>query len=155
MLTETLSNGVLTQAVVDAEAGTITINGQPVSAGTNLVLGTLTGNSLVVSGGKFAYNGTLTLGQASNGIKPLTEAAAIQVGQLSLSLPAGSFKKGGAGFTYSGTVGGVKVSVVLTPVTGTKYTVNITGSPSPSFPTQVPVQILIGDDSASTVVTRH
>jgi hypothetical protein len=154
-LTETISNGVITQAVVDAVEGTITINGQPVTAGTNLVLGTLTKNSLVVSGGKFSYVGTLTLGQTSNGIKPLTEAVAIQVGPLSCSFPAGSFKKGSSGFTANGTFGGVKVSVVITPVTSTKYTVNITGSPSPSLPAQVPVQILIGDDSASTVVARH
>ncbi|HST25471.1 MAG TPA: hypothetical protein VLJ76_05740, partial [Gaiellaceae bacterium] len=154
-LTETITNGMLTQAVVDAEAGTITINGQPVSAGTNLVLGTLTRNALTVSGGKFSYTGTFTLGATSNGIKPLTEFAAIQLGPLSFSLAPGSFKKGTGGFTYTGTQGGAKVSVLLTPVTSTKYAVTITGSPSPSFPTQVPVQILVGDDSASTVVARH
>jgi hypothetical protein len=155
MLNETVSNGVDTQVSVDDEVGPITINGQPVSPGTNLVLGALTGNTLTVLGAKFNYVGTFTLGQGSNGINPLTEFVSINLGPLSCAFEPGSFKKGSGGFTGSGTFGGVKVAVVLTPVATKKYSVSVSGSPSPSFPSQVPVQILVGDDSASTVVARH
>ncbi len=155
MLNETVSNGVDTQVSIDDEVGPITINGQPVSPGTNLVLGTLTGNSLTVAGGKFSYSGMFTLGAASNGINPLTEFVSINLGPVSCAFAPGSFKKGSGGFTASGTFGGVKVSVVLAPAGTKKYSVSVTGSPSPSFPSQVPVQILVGDDSASTVVARH
>jgi len=52
-----------------------------------------------------------SLGENSNGIKPLKENATLQIGTFSVTIPAGSFTKTLEGFAFVGVVNGVSLDV--------------------------------------------
>jgi hypothetical protein len=104
----------------------------------------------------FELEGSFTLGAASNGIAPLSEAVTVTAGGYTATIPAGSFKLSSTGsFTFNGTIGGVKVEMSITPsaTTPNKYSfefeapVDLSAAGSP-----VPVSVSIGDDTGSATV---
>jgi len=59
--------------------------------------------------------GFLKLDDTSDGIDPITEAVTIHVGAFSHTLPAGSFVRDGAAYTFKGSVGPSMLDVRITP----------------------------------------
>ena len=100
-------------------------------------------------------NSAFTLGAGSDGISPLTEAVALQVGNYSTTIPAGSFRQKSSGsFMFVGTINGVSMSAKITPQGGNNYTfqftwtgANLTGIVNP-----VSVTLTIGDDTGTISV---
>jgi hypothetical protein len=112
----------------------------------------------------FDLNASFTLGVTSDGIDPLVELVALQVGTYSATIPAGSFKqlKNGSKqntYAFSGVIDGVTLSIQIVPpsVTGDGWSfkasgipVNLTGLSNP-----VTVVITIGNDSGTTGVNAN
>jgi len=104
----------------------------------------------------FALSGSLTLGTASTGFNPATDAFSLQFGPYSVSLPAGSFKtKAGGVLEFAGALSGVILDVRLIPAgTGTyRFTVaaarvDLTGLANPAS-----VQLNLGDNVGTANVT--
>jgi hypothetical protein len=106
----------------------------------------------------FQERATFTLGAASDGINPSTEAVSFQIGTFSTTIPAGSFQAGPRGqFTFEGVINGVTIEVRIAPAGGNRFTfqaegtdANLTGIANP-----VTVPLTIGDDSGTTTVTAE
>ena len=106
----------------------------------------------------FELLSSFTLGSASNGINPLTEAVKLQVGTFATTIPAGSFKEIGLGiFVFHGVIGGVRLEALIAPTGAKRYAsvaaaqdANLTGTVNP-----VPVSLTIGDDCGTSSVTAH
>jgi uncharacterized repeat protein (TIGR03803 family) len=99
-----------------------------------------------------------TLGSASNGINPVTEAVTLQIGSFTTTIPAGSFegKKFGP-FEFHGTIDGVNLHVEIRPTGAKRYAfeaeawhASLTGTTNP-----VPVTLTIGDDSGTTSIKAN
>jgi hypothetical protein len=111
--------------------------------------------SLQFSQGAISLNSAFTLGAGINGIAPLTEAVALQVGNYSTTIPAGSFElKSNGSFMFVGTINGVSMSAKITPQGGNNYTfqftctgANLTGTVNPAS-----VTLTIGDDTGTISV---
>jgi hypothetical protein len=95
-------------------------------------------------------------------IDPLTEPVTLQVGSYFVTIPVGSFheitKGSKAGtYVYSGIIGGVTLSIQISPpsVTGDGWNFKATGYPVnlPGLSNPVTVTISIGDDQGSAAVT--
>ena len=104
----------------------------------------------------FEVKATLTLGASNNGINPLTQAVAVQIGTFSTTIPADSFilKKGR--FTFEGVINGVKLEAVLRPlILGNDYEFKVEGKGADLTGTANPVavKLTIGDDSGSKTIT--
>jgi len=104
----------------------------------------------------FALNSNFILGGASNGIDPLTESVTLQMGSLSLTIPAGSFHQNKKGFyVFSGTVDGVSLNVQIQDVGANNWVFKANGS-SPnalSITNPVTVTLSIGNDSGTVTET--
>jgi YVTN family beta-propeller protein len=69
---------------------------------------------------RFELLSSFTLGSASNGINPVTEAVTLRVGTFTTTIPPGSFKDIGQGiFVFHGVIGGVRLEALLKQ-TGTR-----------------------------------
>ena len=107
---------------------------------------------------KFEVKATLTLGASNNGIDPLTQAVAVQVGTFSTTIPAGSFKLKKGRFTFEGVINGVKLEAVLRPlILGNNYEFKVEGKGADLTGTENPVtvKLTIGDDSGSKPVSAQ
>ena len=103
----------------------------------------------------FELLSSFTLGPASDGVNPLIEAVALQIGTFTTTVPAGSFKDIGQGiFVFHGVIGGVRLEVLLAPTGSLRYAfvaaaqdANLIGTVNP-----VPVTLTIGDDCGTASV---
>jgi len=106
--------------------------------------------------GSLEYAMTFTLGAGNNGIAPLTEPVTVQIGGLTFTIPAGSFRVDNKGkFTFEGKLSGVSVEASITPVSSGRYEfkleakpLNVSGLTNP-----VATQVRIGNDSGGATVT--
>jgi len=92
--------------------------------------------SLAIDDGKhpgFVLTSTFTLGSASTGLNPATEAMTLEIASYTLTLPAGSFHKlwnaSDAPYGYEGTVNGATVVLGLVPLGNNTYSFDAAGSP--------------------------
>ena len=108
------------------------------------------------------------LSSTAPAINPLTEPVTLQIGTLSTTIPAGSFKKHehegedehdheDGFFSFHGVIDGVELGARITPTGTLRYTfdagakgANLTGTTNP-----VQVMLTIGGDSGATSVTAH
>jgi hypothetical protein len=98
---------------------------------------------------RFELLSSFTLGSASNGINPVTDAVTLEAGTFTTTIPAGSFKEIGLGiFVFHGVIGGVRLEALIAPTGSLRYALvaaaqdaNLTGTKNP-----VPVSLTIGDD---------
>jgi DNA-binding beta-propeller fold protein YncE len=106
----------------------------------------------------FVLGELFTLGAISNGINPLTQNLALQIGTFSVTIPAGSFEQKPNGrFDFKGGINDVKLKVQIVPLGNDIFTFNaegkgvdLTGLTNP-----VTVVLTIGIDTGSTTVTAH
>ncbi|MFN7919423.1 MAG: NHL repeat-containing protein [Bryobacteraceae bacterium] len=104
---------------------------------------------------EFGVKDTVTLGAASDGIRPLVEDVTVRLGSLEVVIPAGSFRQDSKGrFKFEGIIGGVTVSAMITPLGGRQFefrtegsNARLTGGVNP-----VTVGLVIGDDGGSAEV---
>lgn len=107
----------------------------------------------------FQFNGTFALGTKS-AINFLPNFLTLRVGTYSLTIPAASFtelkrgKKAGS-FVYSGTLNGVALQVLLSPLGGEQYQIRVdaSGGDLTNLLNPVTVALTIGDNTGSTAVT--
>lgn len=119
-----------------------------------------------IEDGEFELKGTFTLGSGSDGIDPLTEDVAFQVGTFSTTIPAGSFKfrpaepgkKGKPGkpdrWTFEGVIDGVELEAKITDLGGGSFEFKAEGEGADLTGTVNPVTVglTIGNDGGSTMV---
>ncbi|HSB18472.1 MAG TPA: hypothetical protein VLD85_00530 [Anaeromyxobacteraceae bacterium] len=100
----------------------------------------------------FELSGDFTLGAGSDGIDPVSEPVALQVGPVSLSIPAGSFQSARrGGWRFAGDAGGAVVGVRIAPLGGNAYRLSVEGNADVSgIQAPVTVGLTIGNDSGST-----
>ena len=106
----------------------------------------------------FVLGELFTLGAISNGINPLTQNLALQIGTFSVTIPPGSFKQIALRiFVFHGVINGVDLSVQIVALGNNIFVlaaeskgVNLTGLINP-----VTVLLTIGDDTGSTAVTAQ
>jgi hypothetical protein len=108
----------------------------------------------------FVLTAWFTLGAATNGIHPLTEAVTLHIASYTVTLPAGCFhqlwKDPKAPYAYNGTINGTDLLLVILPLGGNKYQFDAGGSPVTSLAgtkNPVTVSLTVGNDSGSTRVT--
>jgi hypothetical protein len=122
------------------------------TANVEIELGPLTNDD------EFEVKGRFTLGEASDGIDPLTEEVSLQVDTFSAIIPAGSFEQEDDGtFKFEGFIGGVKLEVKIIPVGDNSFSfkaegqgTDLTGIVNP-----VEVTLIIGDDTGAVSVTAE
>ena len=98
---------------------------------------------------------TFTLGQSSNGINPANEPITLQVGNATLTIPIGSFKKSRLGlFNFVGHIGNLPAEALITPLGYNRFgfQIAIYGADLSGITNPVQVQLTIGDDSGITSV---
>jgi hypothetical protein len=147
-------NGVLTPLPGSAFAAQ---GGGPIAI-TALVPFATSFAKLEITTGGFDLNESFTLGTNSNGINPVTENVPLQIGTLSVAIPAGSFQQNPNGrFAFEGVINGVSLEVQIAPLGNNMFTfkaegtgVDVTGLTNP-----VPVVLTIGIDSGTTTATAQ
>jgi uncharacterized delta-60 repeat protein len=132
LVTETTTNGILTGLNINQTAGTtpVTVNGALLSAGQSFNLTTLSARlALSVKGSVFGLSSILTLpqGTSSSVINPPTQPVSLQIGTFSTTIPPGSFKQNPKGWAFLGTVNGVHLLGLISPLSGGRFQVNIGG----------------------------
>ena len=110
----------------------------------------------------FSLNSNFTLSATSNGINPLTETVALQIGSYSVTIPAGRFTqiKNGQNkgdYTYTGTINGVNLSVQIAPTSSNSWTFKASGTPADltAAPNPISVTITVGDDTGMVLVNAN
>jgi len=106
----------------------------------------------------FVLGELFTLGATSNGINPLTQNLALQIGTFSVTIPPGSFKQIALRiFVFQGILNGVDLSVQIVALGNNIFAlaaeskgVNLTGLTNP-----VAVVLTIGNNRGSTAVTAQ
>lgn len=107
----------------------------------------------------FLLTSTFTLGSASTGLNPATEAMTLQIASYTLTLPPGLFhqlwKAPNAPYVYEGTVNGATVLLGVTPLCNNTFAFDAAGSPVtfPGIKNPVTVTLTFGDDSGTSSVT--
>jgi hypothetical protein len=119
---------------------------------------------------RFQGEGFFTLGAGSNGIYPLSEPVQVQVGSLSLTIPAGSFRqRGKEEFVYEGEIDGTDLRLAILrwkdkdkdkdkgkgqvkPSNDYLFTVEGKGHILSGIANPVTIGLGIGDDEGSTTV---
>ncbi len=95
-------------------AGTVTVNGDPLAPGSTLVTFDLTLNQLHMSPRHFQLKGGFVRSVASNGIDPARERVKLVVGTAEYDLAPGSFrKKVNGSFQFVGKVNGQHLSLTI------------------------------------------
>ena len=100
--------------------------------------------------------GVFTLGSDSNGITPLTEEVALQVGTFTVTIPIGALRRDRFGLLrFDGPIDGHHVQIVLTPLGHGRYAfaAEAEGLDLPGTRTPVGVTLRIGNDAGSVTVT--
>lgn len=108
---------------------------------------------LEVNDGEFESEGSFLLGPGSNGITPLTEEVTLQIGNFSVTIPAGSFTLHERGnFRFHGVVNGVALRISILPrqegrfnFIASGWRANLAGTSNP-----VTVRLIVGDDGGQT-----
>lgn len=109
----------------------------------------------------FDLNASFTLSGSSNGIDPIADLVALQVGTYSVTIPAGSFQQLKSGskkgtYVFSGVINGVTLSIQMVPpnVTGDGWNFKASATPVDLSGLSNPVTVIItiGDDSGTTAV---
>jgi hypothetical protein len=101
---------------------------------------------------------TFTLGSASTGLQPASEAMTLQIANYTLTLPAGSLHKlwnaSNAPYGYEGTVNGVNLVLGIVPLRNNEFQFDAAGSPVTFAGVKNPVTISLtfGNDSGTTSV---
>jgi len=106
----------------------------------------------------FQERATFTLGAASDGINPPTEAVSFQIGTFSTTIPARSFHAGPRGqFTFEGVINGVTLEVRIAPQGDKSFIFQAEGTNADLSGTTNPVTVMltIGDDSGTISVTAE
>jgi hypothetical protein len=158
-ITETLdANGTLVDVLVTAVEGVVTVDSLVVLPGESLTVGTLSSIRLIITRvprqpalRAFAFAATFVPGTGSDGILPLTEVVDLRIGAYAEAIPAGSFRRDARGrFWFTGKIGGVLLAVVITPLQGGRFRVEVAGTGAILAGTvnPVPVGVAIGDDGA-------
>jgi hypothetical protein len=101
----------------------------------------------------FELRAELTLGAGSDGIDPSSEPVALQIGPLSLSIPAGSFQSTRrGGWRFAGDAGGAALEARITALGGSRYRLTAEGEGADLSGAQEPVSVslTIGNDGGST-----
>jgi hypothetical protein len=104
---------------------------------------------------EFEIKGSFTLGTASDGINPLTEDVALQVGTFFTMIPPGSFRQDKKGvLKFEGQVDGVELEMVITPYTGNRFDFKSEGTGADLTGTANPVEVklVVGDDAGMVSV---
>jgi hypothetical protein len=111
-----------------------------------------------IEDGELELLATFTLGAAGNGIDPTQETVNLQVkggsGAYSVTLPAGSFKKEGNGFTFRGTIERVILRASIRPLRDGAFEFELENERAnlKGFANPVTVSLAIGNDGGSRVV---
>lgn len=105
----------------------------------------------------FNLQANFTLGSGSSGIHPSTQALTVQIGNYTLTIPAGSFQPlPNSKFNYNGTIAGVTVAAQLAMTGPGTYKLHISGSGVDLTGLTNPViTITIGDNTGSTQDPPH
>jgi hypothetical protein len=106
----------------------------------------------------FELSGTLTVGTGTTGIAPDTQPVSLVLGNFSVVIPAGSFRKNKNGrYSFEGTINGVHLEFSIAPAGGSSFTfhveadgANLSGTGNP-----VPLELLIGTNGGTTQVTAE
>jgi len=80
----------------------------------------------------------------------------VQIGGLTFTIPAGSFRVNNKGkFTFEGVLSGVSVEAKITPLGGARYELKLEAKPLnvSGLTNPVATQVVIGNDSGSATVT--
>jgi YVTN family beta-propeller protein len=104
----------------------------------------------------FKVDGTFTLDQSSNGIDPSTQEAVLQVGSVSLAIPAGSFQSSGHHFRFEGTIDGVALKISLHALGANRYRFSVHGENADLSGSSIPLKTgwVIGDDRGSATLDK-
>lgn len=155
VIVESRGNMSSTAGIFDPpqNSGGVTVNGNPIPAGTSTAIGRLQA-SVKLSNGKsksVTLSGTFTPSASSDGLNPLTEDVEIRVGGYTWTIAAGSFQRASDGaYVYSGTLGGVQVAVQTKTAKGGVWTFQVNATPVNALTTPTGVWIRVGNDAAST-----
>jgi hypothetical protein len=106
----------------------------------------------------FELTGHFTLAASTNGINPVSEQVALQIGTFWVLIPPASFSINKNGrFEFEGVINGVNLEIRITPLANNSFTfkaegrgVNLTALTNP-----VTVAITIGNDTGLTTVTAE
>jgi hypothetical protein len=104
----------------------------------------------------FDLKESFTLGTNSNGINPATEIVTLQIGILSVTIPAGSFEQDPNGtFEFEGVIDDVRLEVQIVPLGNNIFTFKAEGKgvDLTDLTNPVTVVLTIGIDSGTTAVT--
>jgi hypothetical protein len=102
--------------------------------------------------GRFEVKAVFTLGAASNGIDLLTEDVVVGIGDLEVTIPAGSFRATRKeGFKFEGSVDGIAIAAQVRPLGGATYEFKAEGAAAglavPGGPLELALKI--GDDAGA------
>jgi hypothetical protein len=103
---------------------------------------------------KFEVNARFTLGSGNDGINPLTENVTIEVGNVSKTIPAGSFTRNKQGaFKFDGTVDGTSLTATIKPVSG-GFQVQASGIRTDFTDSELPLLlgVTIGNDKGTVLL---
>jgi len=113
---------------------------------------------LEVSSRGFELNGTFALRTDSDGIDPVTEAAVLQVGKFSGTIPSSSFvaQKNGA-FVFEGVIDGVNLEVRIKPLGNYSFAFNTEGGgvDLSALTNPITVALTIGNNRGRTAVSAQ
>jgi hypothetical protein len=100
--------------------------------------------------------GRFTLGDGSDGVSLLTDDVSLQIGNIALAIPAGSFNRiFTGGYLYFKTVGTMKIAVLIQPLGGANYSYYAAVQGAVPGANPVAVSLAIGNDSGSTSVNAY
>jgi YVTN family beta-propeller protein len=104
----------------------------------------------------FRVEGIFTLDGSSNGIDPLSENATLQVGSVTLSIPAGTLQASGHEFKFAGIIDGVAVKISLHARSNNRYHFVAHGDGVDLSGTSIPLNVswVIGDDRGSVKLNK-
>lgn len=111
-----------------------------------------------IEDGEIEFMCTFTLGPGSNGIDPSKEAVSLQLkggsGAYSVIVAPGSFKKDRSGFTFQGTIDGVRLRASVRPLRDGAFAFELENERAKlkGFANPVTVSLVIGDDGGSHTV---
>jgi len=111
-----------------------------------------------VGTGRFELEGHFSLGAASDGIAPLSEAVTLQVDSYLVTITPGSFTPSReGGYKFKGTIAGVNLGFFLRAESPSTYRFEIEGAGAglPQLSTPLSVQLTIGDDSGATTAATE
>ena len=106
----------------------------------------------------FELAGEFTLGTGSDGIDPASEPVALQIGSLSLPIPAGSFQSTRrGGWRFAGDAGGAALRARIAPLGGNRNRLRAEGEGADLSGIQGPVSVglTIGNDAGSTTAAAE